>query len=149
MGLRAAPRRRTVKPTVLCLLLLPACSFLEPSDNPIARGEYALTWICVSPEGCQRTSDVARTDRVTVDDYDYHFTSTQDPSFAQDALRINSGILPRGCYWLYFLSLFGHELERSQTCSTPGGFEIQLSIPDPDPATSSRWLVKGRDLALL
>jgi hypothetical protein len=139
-----------VKPGVLCLLLLPACSFLAPAADDPENREYVLTWTCLSPEGCERTEEVNRIDRVTVVDYDdFHFTSTQDESFGQDAQKINSGVLPIGCYWLYFLSLFGHELERSQTCSTPGGFEIQLSIPDPDPATHSNWLVKGRDLALL
>ena len=131
------------------LLLLPACSFLEPADDDPVIREYALIWTCVSPEGCERTEDVTRIDRVTVEDYDYYFTSTEDASFAQDAQRINSGTLPRRCYWLYFLSLFGHELEPLPTCVAPGGFEIQLSIPDPDPATSSNWLVKARDLALL
>lgn len=139
-----------MKPGVLCLLLLPACSFLAPADDDPVFREYVLTWTCVSPEGCERTEEVNRIDRVGVDDYyEFHFKSTQDESFGQDAQRIDSGSAQSGCYWLYFLSLFGHELERAQTCRTPGGFEIQLSIPNQDPATHSDWLVKGRDLALL
>jgi hypothetical protein len=54
-----------------------------------------------------------------------------------------------GCSWLYFLSLFGHELERSKFCRTPGGFELELSIPNEDPTTHSKWVVAGRDLDLL
>jgi hypothetical protein len=80
-------------------------------------------------DGCERTDDVVQIDRVMVDDYDYHFRSTQDASFGQDAQRIISGTLPYRCSWLYFLSLFGHELERSQTCSTPGGFEASSRSP--------------------
>jgi hypothetical protein len=138
-----------MKPGLLCLLLLPACGFLGPSDGPWVIRDYVLTWTCVSSDGCQRMDEVTRIDHVNVTDFDLHFTSTQDASLSQEAKWIATGELPTDCSWLYFLSLFGHELERSQICSTPGGFEILLSIPDPDPATSSEWLVKGRDLALL
>jgi hypothetical protein len=136
---------------VLCLLLLPACDFLGfPSDQETAFQEYVLRWTCIVPEGCERTEEVQRIDHATVVDYrDYHFTSTQDPSFGEDALRVNSSALGYGCFWLYFLSLFGHEIERSMICLTPGGFEFELSIPNADPATQSRWLVTGRDLAFL
>jgi hypothetical protein len=138
-----------VKPGILCLLLLPACSFFSsPQDHEIR--EYVLTWTCVSPEGCERTEDVQRIDHMAMDRYfDFYFTSTQDESFSADAQRISTDTLGTWCYWLYFLSLFGHDLERSQLCHTPGGFELQVAIPNEDPATHSKWLVKGRDLALL
>lgn len=137
-----------MRPGILCLLLLPACSFFSPPEDREVR-EYVLTWTCMSSEGCEHTEDVARIDRVTVDDYyDFHFTSTQDESFGEEAQRISSDTLGLRCYWLHFLALFGHDLERSQVCHTPGGFELQVSIPNQDPATRSSWLVKGRDLAL-
>lgn len=139
-----------MKPGVLCLLLLPACSYFGFSDDEPPIREYALRWTCASVEGCERTVDVSRIDRLTVENYvDFHFTSTQDPSFAQDALRVSSDVAGIGCYFLYFLSLFEHELERSRVCATPGGIEFELSIPNPDPATHSKWLVAGRDLRLL
>lgn len=136
-----------MKSGVLCLLLLPACSFLSPSEpTPF---EYALTWYCVSAEGCGRMEEVMRIDRVTVTDYYYfHFASTQDESFGEDAQKIITDSLEARCSWLYFLSLFGHELERSKLCYNPGGFEIELSIPNEDPATHSKWVVAGRDSSL-
>lgn len=140
-----------MKPGVLCLLLLSGCSyFWFPDEGDPVIVDYELTWTCVSLEGCERAADVSRIDRVTVDGYyDFYFTSTQDPSFGEDALRINSDALGLGCFWLYFLSLFGHELEREQVCLTPGGFEVEVSIPNADPATHSRWLLTARDLSLL
>jgi hypothetical protein len=134
---------------LLCLLLLSACSFLSPPHDPEIH-EHVLTWTCLSAEGCERTEEVQRIDRVAVADYyEFHFTSTQDESFGEDALTIAADSLGRRCLWLEFLSLFGQELERSTLCFTPGGFELELSIPNQDPATQSKWLVKGRDLALL
>lgn len=104
----------------------------------------------MSLKGCDGTADVNHIDRLTVDNvYDFHFMSTQDPSFGEDALRINSDVLGRGCLFLYFLTLFSHELERAPGCLTPGGIETQGSIPNADPATSSTWLVTARDLSLL
>jgi hypothetical protein len=44
--------------------------------------------------------------------------------------------------------LFEHELEPSRLCLARAGFDIELSIPNQDPATNSMWLVEGRDLAL-
>jgi hypothetical protein len=31
----------------------------------------------------------------------------------------------------------------------PGGFELELAIPNQDPTTYSMWLVEGRDVNLL
>jgi hypothetical protein len=79
---------------------------------------------------------------------DCHFTSMQDETFAADAKQIVSDLLPYRCSWLYYLSLFGHELERSMVCYGPGGFDLELEIPNQDPTTSSMWLVEGRDVDL-
>jgi hypothetical protein len=141
-----------MKPGVLCLLLLSGCSnFWFPEDARPEIVEYALTWTCVSVEGCERTADVSQIDHLTLsnDFYDFYFTSTQDPSFGADALRVTADVLGRGCFFLYFLTLFDHELERAPGCLTPGGFESEISIPNADPATHSRWLLTARDLSLL
>lgn len=137
-----------MKPGMLCLLLLAGCSDVWPSDEPPTK-EYRLTWICVSADPCQRTEEVTRIDRASVRDYyDVKLTSTHDESFIAEAQRVRSDTLPAQCYWIYFLTLFGHELDRLKTCNTPGGFEIEISIPNEDPTTHSKWLVSARDLAL-
>lgn len=136
-----------MKPGVLCLCLVSGCSFLSPSDEPIV-AEYALTWFCVSSESCERAEDLARIDRVTLTDFHLHFTSTRDAAYGVDAQIIRSDSLGSDCSWLYFLSLFGHDLERQKLCKAPGGFEIELSIPNEDPATSSKWVVAARKVDL-
>jgi hypothetical protein len=93
--------------------------------------------------------ELQRIDRMEIESDDCHFTSTQDESLGVDAKLISSDLLPEACAWVYFLSLLGHELERSRICFVPGGFELDLSIPNEDPATQSLWLVEGRDLDLL
>jgi hypothetical protein len=135
-----------VKRAILCLLLLSGCPSSEQA--PLVR-EYTLTWTCLSPEGCERTEEVARIDRAERAGTDYQFTSTLDETFAADAKRVASDLLPPHCSWMYFLSLFGHELERSQICFGPAIFELELSIPNADPTTSSMWLVEGRGVNLL
>jgi hypothetical protein len=135
-----------MKHGVLCLLLLSACSLLGPESREPAIFEYALIWTCLSPEGCERTEDVARIDHVQFIDRDGRFTSTQDASFSASARIFFGNSLPDACAWLDLLSLFGHALERGPLCDVPGGFELELSIPNQDPATSSLWLVEGRDL---
>lgn len=138
-----------MKRGMLCLSLLSACSVLSPSnDDPIVV-EYEVTWFCVSPEGCERAEEVMRIDRMTLTDFFYlHFTSTQDASFAADAQRILSDSLGSNCSGLHYLSLLGHELEPSRLCVAPGGFDIDLSIPNEDPTTHSKWVVSARDLSL-
>jgi hypothetical protein len=137
-----------VKPGMLCLLLLSACDFLSPSAGPPTVYQYTLTWTCLSAEGCERTDEVERIDRMDLVDRESHFTSTQDESFAEDARLIAGDSLPSGCSWLYYLSFLGHELERSRFCITPAGFELEVSIPNQDPTTHSLWLVEGRVLGL-
>jgi hypothetical protein len=136
-----------VKPELLCLLLLSVSSSCSSSEGPDAY-EYALTWYCISPEGCERTEQVEQIDRATEQGFDYRFTSTQDESFSEDAFRVTADSIGIYCDWLYYLSLFGHDLERSRLCFNPGGFELELSIPNEDPATSSQWVVAAQDLDL-
>lgn len=135
-----------MKPGMLCLLLLSGCGSY---DDPLRVRGYALTWTCLTPDGCERTAEVARIDRMETVLADCHFTSTQDESFRADATQVGSDLLPLQCSWLYYLTLFGHELERSRLCFGPGGFELELAIPDEDPTTSSLWLVEGLDVGLL
>jgi hypothetical protein len=131
------------------LFLMPACSLLDPRNEDTREG-YALTWYCVSPEGCQRTEEVARIDRATITNFYYlDLASTQDPSYSEQGEQLFLDSLPFDCSWIYYLSFFGHDLDRSRLCYNPGGFELELSIPDPDPATSSKWVVAGRKLSLL
>jgi hypothetical protein len=135
-----------VKPALLCLLLLSGC---WPSEEPPHVYEYALTWTCRSAEGCERTDEVQRIDRLEEVDRDCHFKSTQDESLGADAKLVLSDFLAKRCYWIYFLTLFEHELERSRLCFIPGGFELDLAIPNQDPTTYSMWLVEGRRVDLL
>ena len=134
-----------MKHTVLCALVLSGCLAENPPPAPV---EYALTWTCLSPEGCERSDEVARIDRVILDrrDFSYHFKSTEEPSFAADAELVPSDSLPVGCYLLFSLSLFEHELEPSRICHSAATFELQLAIPNQDPTTSSMWLVQARDV---
>jgi len=134
------------------VLLLPLISFLiacgPPDDGPI-RYRYRLSWQCVSPGGCERTDAVERIDRVYVADYEWQFASTVDDSFEAYAMRILTDSLASRCSWLYDLTLFGYDLERSRQCYTVAGFELELSIPNEDLATFSEWVVVGRDIDIL
>lgn len=138
-----------MKRGMLCLLLLPACSLLGPAPREPAIFEYVLTWTCLSPEGCERTEEVAQIDYAKFIGRDGWFTSTQDESFSASAQLFVADSLPDGCAWLDLLSLFGHALERGPLCEVPAGFELELTIPNQDPATSSLWLVEGRLADLL
>jgi hypothetical protein len=129
-----------VKARMLCLLLLSACGEYSFDD------EYALTWTCLSPGGCQRAEEVALVNRLTIFRDSFEFTSTRDTSFYELAQRVASSSVPDGCALLYNLSLFGHELEPSLLCSTSRGFDLELSIPNRTPATASQWRVEIREL---
>lgn len=129
-------------------LLLPACGFFESSYEPVTQ-EYELTWHCISPEGCERTEEVERFDHAAKDDLGVIITSTQDPSFEVEGALLYVESLPRGCVWVYYLSFFGRELERSKLCHGVGGFELEISIPNEDPTTHSQWVVSGRDVRFL
>lgn len=133
---------------LLGLLLLPACSFFAPPEEPEVY-EYMLTWYCISSEGCEHADEAMRIDRGTGRAYEFFFTSTQDAAFRVEADRLFSESLPIGCSWLYYLSFFGYDLDRSMLCVNAGGFELSLSIPNEDAATYSQWVVSGRDLRFL
>jgi hypothetical protein len=135
-----------MKIKMLFLLLLSACG---PSEEFPPVYDYAVTWTCLSPEGCERTVEVTRIDRLRRVGFDCLFTSTQDESFSAEATLVISDFLPTRCSWMSFLSLFGQELPRSRFCRIAAGFEWELEIPNEDPATSSVWLVDGRDVDLL
>jgi hypothetical protein len=129
-----------VKPGLLCFLLLSAC--LEP----ILPYDHALTWVCLSAEGCERSDEVALLDRLATIDDTLIFASSSQPPYEERAQRVASDAVPAGCYLLYGLTLYGHELEPSKLCSVPDGYDLELSIPNRNPATSSRWLVEIREL---
>ena len=136
-----------MKPGILCVLLLSGCLTTEEPYDP---QEYALTWTCLSPEGCEHSGEVARINRMErAGGGEWLFTSTLDETFAADARVVTSDLLPRNCAWLYFLSLFDPELEPGQFCFGPAVLEIDLAIPNEDPTTYSMWLVEGRDVNLL
>jgi hypothetical protein len=127
---------------LLCLLLLPAC------QDQIAY-EYALSWVCLSPEGCERTEVVMLFDRLNVDDPHFYFLSTRSEEYIfEDAQRLDSTSLPAGCWWLHGFSIFGHELEPSKVCSTSGGYDFELSIPNRNLVTRSEWLVQAREFGI-
>jgi hypothetical protein len=132
-----------MKPGILCLLLLSGCSDLWNSVNYRI---YALTWSCLSPAGCERTDQVVLIDRVEIgnnDDYIF-FSSSANPEFLEFAQLVPSDSLPDGCSLLHAVVVFTHELEPARLCRTSEDLELELSIPNPDPATDSTWLVEGR-----
>jgi hypothetical protein len=127
---------------ILCVLLLSAC---EDKINY----DYGLTWVCLSPEGCERAEELRLFDRLDVNGDSFFFQGTSDGSIFQVAQRFGSESLPAGCWWLYGFSVFGQELEPSRLCSVSGGFDLELSIPNRNPATHSPWLVQARELGLI
>lgn len=136
-----------MKRGIVCVLLLSGCL---TSEEPYQPQEYALTWTCLSPEGCEHSGEVVRINRMErAGGGEWRFTSTLDETLAAEARVVASDLLPRGCAWLYFLSLFDPELEPAQICFGPATLEIDLSIPNQDLTTHSVWLVEGRDVNLL
>lgn len=129
-----------MKARLLWVLLLSACM------DPDAAYDYALTWECRSAEGCERTEEVKVIDRLNTTGDSFFFRSTRDESYFEAAQKFGSESLPAGCSWLYSLTLFGHELESSKFCETSTGFELELSIPNRNPAFHSQWLVEARRL---
>lgn len=130
-----------MKAGLLCLLLLPACQDLAY--------RYELRWVCQSPEGCERAEEVMLFDRLNVHDPYFYFLSTRDEKYLlEKAQRFDSTSLPAGCWWLYGFSLFGQELEHSKVCSTSGGYDFELSIPNRDLVTHSEWLVEAREIGI-
>jgi hypothetical protein len=134
-----------MKPTVLCLLLLSACSNFLGVQN---YRTYELTWTCLSPDGCERAEQVALVDRAQIINGDpiVEFSSSGDGTFRDYAQMVPGDDLPANCYWLYDLSLFLFETEPGRFCRTSGALELEFSIPNRDPATRSDWLVEGRQI---
>jgi hypothetical protein len=131
-----------MKVRLLCLLLLSACEAQVAYD-------YSLSWVCLSADGCERTEEVELINRLNVIEPYLVFMSAENELLVDTAQRFGSESLPAGCWWLYGFSLFGHELEPSKVCSTSGGFDLELSIPNRNPETSSEWLVEARALGAL
>lgn len=131
-----------MKTGLLCLLLLSACSDEIPYD-------YALSWTCLSPDGCERSEEVKLIDRLNVDGSFFYFHSSRDQPYSEGAQRFGSESLPAGCWWLQGFAIFGQELEPSKLCSVSGGFELELSIPNRNPTTRSDWFVEARERGVL
>lgn len=131
-----------MKARILCLFLLSACADKIPYH-------YGLTWVCLSPEGCERTDEVRVIDRLNVFDDHFIFVSTRDEDYGEDAQRFSSESLPADCWLLYGFLMFGQELEPSKVCRASGGFDLELSIPDRSPSTQSHWRLEARDLGLI
>jgi hypothetical protein len=131
-----------MKAVILCLLLLSAC------EDKISY-DYGLTWVCLSPEGCERTDEVKLIDRLNFSVNLLFFLSTQDDEYGESAQRLGSDSLPAGCWLLYGVLMFGNALEPSKMCSAPGGYDLELSIPNRDVTTRSQWLVKARELGII
>jgi hypothetical protein len=132
-----------MKPAVLCLLLLSACELKAARNYSI----YALTWSCLSSEGCERTEDLELLDRAKIIDGDdfVDFTSTRS-SFHDFVQIVPSDALDAECSWLYGFSIFAIEAEPAQFCWSRRGFELELSIPNRDSSTHSAWFVEGREI---
>jgi hypothetical protein len=131
-----------MKPIMLCLLLLSAC--VAAANYRV----YKLTWSCLSAEGCERAEQVELLDRARIIDGDdfVAFMSTRDGGFEIAAQLVPSDALPAECSWLYGLRLFATEAEPSRFCRSSGRFELELSIPNQDPSTASKWFVEAREI---
>lgn len=136
-----------MKPAVVCLLLLSACSDLTTDPNYRA---YRLTWRCLSAGGCERAEQVVLVDRAEIVNGSdlIEFLSSHQGFFNDLAQMVMSDDLPAGCSWLHGFSISAEELEPSKLCSTPGGFELELSIPNRDGVTRSEWFVEARGIDL-
>lgn len=128
-----------MKARFLCVLLLSACSDGVDYD-------YALTWTCLSAEGCERTKELKLYDRLSIQGDFFVFTSSRDQYYFETAQRFGSDSLPAGCFWLYSLSLVTHEADPAKVCPVSGGFDMEIEIPDRNPATQSLWHAEAREL---
>jgi hypothetical protein len=133
-----------VKPGMLCLSLVLACSCTLFEDYPHLG--YDLRWTCVSPQGCERAEQVALIDRVFItENNDFcDFRSTRDGSFLIWARLLASDSLPPDCHLLSGFVIFANELDASLLCYTDEDFEVELTVPNSDSATHSKWRVEGR-----
>jgi hypothetical protein len=131
-----------MKPALLCSLFLSAC--VVAANYRL----YAVTWTCLSPEGCESAEEVALIDRADIINGDefVEFRSSRDANFELYTQMVPSDELPAGCSWLHSFKLFATEAEPARFCRTSGRFELELSLPNRDPATHSRWLAEGREI---
>ena len=131
-----------MKPALLCSLFLSAC--IAAANYRL----YAVTWTCLSPEGCESAEEVALIDRARITDSgeSVDFLSTHDAGYLHIAQMVPSDELPEECAWLHGFKLFTTEAEPARFCRTSGGFELEISIPNQDPATHSKWFVEGREI---
>ena len=132
-----------MKAGILYLLLLPACS------GGVNSYDYEVRWTCRSGEGCERAAELMLIDRANIQGDYFFFGSSRDPVFDASAQRVRSDALPAGCFWLYGLAFDGDELEPAKGCSAPDGYDLEISIPNRNPATHSEWLVEVRELGWL
>lgn len=110
---------------------------------------HSMAWSCLSPEGCARADIVVDFDRASIGYTRIHIGSTSDDSLLTVASRIPSDDVPEGCDLLVGLTLFGHALESLTICRVTGrsgGYSVELSIPDPNPASASEWRIEMRPL---
>jgi hypothetical protein len=70
---------------ILCMLLLAGCTWVELEGPGSSMYEYRLTWNCQSAEGCERTAEVERIDRMECIGFTCYFRSTQEESFEEEA----------------------------------------------------------------
>ncbi|ACY17024.1 hypothetical protein [Haliangium ochraceum] len=128
----------------IALMMLAGCGPIEP-DYP--NNKYTLTWYCTSDDGtCERVVELRRYDRASIQNNDLTIWDSQDPGGAIEALIVYSDSLPQHCDRIFYLVFFGHEIEEPRYCGNHYAFEIELSIPDEDPATSSRWVISAAPL---
>jgi hypothetical protein len=133
----------SMKAGILCVLLLAACS-----DDGITY-DYSVTWTCLSAEGCERLDELGLYDRLNILDDTFVFASSRREGYLVSAQRFGSESLPAGCFWLYGLALFGDESEPAKVCRVSGGLDMEIAIPDRNPATHSLWLARARELGWL
>ncbi|ACY14664.1 hypothetical protein Hoch_2119 [Haliangium ochraceum DSM 14365] len=127
-------------------LLLLAFSLLGASCYaPDSVYSHSMSWACLS-DICERADAVAGFDRAIVDRNQINLYSSADESVLHVITRIPSDAAPEGCDFLYGLVLFGHTLEPLAICRAGSGYNIEVAIPDPNPATASEWRIEMRPL---
>ncbi|WP_096058750.1 hypothetical protein [Haliangium ochraceum] len=114
-------------------------------DTGLDPTRYRLSWFCAI-DSCERGNEVVAYDRAVLTEGDIELTSSSDSGLFTDGELALSGSQGAHCWLTFGLGFFGHKLEPSMYCETAGGFELTVTIPDPDPATSSTWVIEGREI---
>ncbi|ACY16690.1 hypothetical protein [Haliangium ochraceum] len=107
---------------------------------------HSVAWTCASPEGCERVDLVERFNRSWIGTNQIYLHSTFDETVSNRATRIPSDSVPEGCDELHGLALFGHSFDPLAFCKSSGGFRMELSIPNANPAEFSEWRVDMKTL---